>query len=109
MNIEVLKFYANWCGPCRALSQRLEGETLTEINIDQDHETAIKYKIRNIPALVFLKDGVEVHRTVGLITKHEFDSILNEIQTDKDIDTAKALSMEVTAEIVTDKKNQKEE
>lgn len=100
MKIEVLKFYANWCGPCKILSNRLEGEKLTEINIEEDHPTAIKYKIRNIPALVFLKDGVEVHRTVGLITKYDFDLILDEINTDKDIDSAKVKELDVQAEIV---------
>jgi thioredoxin 1 len=86
MKIEVLKFYANWCGPCRVLSQKLEGKELTEINIEEDHETAIKYRIRNIPALVFLKDGVEAHRTTGLITLKEFDMIMNEINDDKNIE-----------------------
>lgn len=104
MKLEVLKFYANWCGPCRVLSQRLEGEKLTEINVDIDHETAVKYKVRNIPVLVFLKDGVEVHRSVGLITKHEFEQILDEIKIDKDIDTAKVNSIEVIAEVVNTKK-----
>jgi thioredoxin 1 len=100
MKIEVLKFYANWCGPCRALSQRLEGENFTEINIDTEHETAIKHRVRNIPTLVFLKDGKEVHRTTGLISKAEYNLILNEINDDKDIDTAKAAAIEVAAEIV---------
>ena len=96
MKIEVLKFYADWCGPCRILSQRLEGEKdLKEINIEIDHETSIKYKVRNIPTLVFLKDGDEVHRTVGLITKDEYDLILNEIKVDKDIDSAKVNNIEV--------------
>lgn len=100
MSIQVLKFYANWCGPCKALSQRLEGEQITEINIETDHETAIKYKIRNIPALVFLKDGKEIHRTIGLITKYEYDLILNEINDEKDIDAPKTSAIEVIAEII---------
>jgi thioredoxin 1 len=95
MKIEVLKFYADWCGPCKALSQRLEGETLTEINIEEDHELAVKYRIRNIPALIFLKDGEEVHRTIGLITKYEYELILNEINDEKNVD-----NIEVAAEIV---------
>lgn len=95
MKIEVLKFYADWCGPCRVLSQRLEGEKLTEINVDKDHETAVKYRVRTIPVLVFLKDGVEVHRTVGLITNYEYNLILNEINDEKNVN-----NIEVTAEIV---------
>lgn len=92
MKTEVLKFYANWCGPCRVLSQRLEGENFTEINIDTDHETAVKYKVRSVPTLIFLKDGEEVQRTIGLITKTEHDLILDKI---KDIN-----NIEVTAEII---------
>lgn len=95
MKIEVLKFYANWCGPCRVLSQRLEGEKLTEINIETDHELAIKYKVRNIPVLVFLKDGEEVHRTTGLIARNIYDLIINDISNKKNVD-----NIEVTAEIV---------
>ena len=95
MKIEVLKFYADWCGPCRALSQRLEGEKLTEINVDKEHETAVKYRVRTIPVLVFLKDGEEVHRTTGLISKAEYNLILNEINDEKDVD-----NIEVAAEIV---------
>jgi len=105
MKLEILKFYANWCGPCKVLSQRLKDvKEITEINIEENHETSIKYKIRNIPALVFLKDGVEVHRSVGLITKHEYDQIVDEINIDKDIDTAKVKDIEVEAEIVNTKK-----
>ena len=108
MKIEVLKFYANWCGPCRVLSQRLEKEkNITEINVDTDHETAIKYRIRNIPVLVFLKDGEEVHRTTGLITKYEYDLIIDEIKIDKDIDTVKVMAMKVEAEIVSNLKKEK--
>ena len=107
MSIEVLKFYADWCGPCKALSHRLEGKKMTEINVENDHLTSVRYKIRKIPALIFLKDGEEVHRTTGLITAEEFDTILLEMNDDKDIDTAKVSNIEVNAEIVSNLKKEK--
>lgn len=86
MNIEVLKFSATWCGPCRMLTQRLEGvEGITNIDIDKDQETARKYGIRSVPALVFLKDGVEVHRQVGVIEVDRYNQILDEIKFSKEL------------------------
>ncbi len=86
MNIEVLKFSASWCGPCRMLTQRLEGvEGITNIDIDKDQETARKYNIRSVPALVFLKDGVEVHRQVGVIEVDRYNQILDEIKFSKEL------------------------
>jgi thioredoxin 1 len=86
MNIEVLKFSASWCAPCRMLTQRLEGvEGITNIDIDKDQETARKYGIRSVPALVFLKDGVEVHRQVGVIEVDRYNQILDDIKFSKEL------------------------
>jgi thioredoxin 1 len=81
MNIEVLKFSAMWCGPCRVLAHTLEGvEGITNIDIDKDQETARKYGIRSVPALVFLKDGAEIGRSVGSISLDRYNQILDEIK-----------------------------
>lgn len=86
MEIEVLKFYATWCQPCKILSSRLEGvEGITEIDIEKNMELARKYHVRNVPLLVFLVDGEEVHRKVGLISKHEYDAVLKEINDSKEL------------------------
>jgi len=78
--ITVLKFYAPWCGPCRTLSERLEGVTgITEVNIENDMELAIKYHVRKIPVVVFLKGNKEVHREVGLFTRFHFDATMQEL------------------------------
>jgi len=104
MKLEVLKFYANWCGPCKTLSQRLEGEdNIKEINVDEDHATAVKYRVRNIPTLVFLADGNEAHRSTGLITKHEYELIIDKIKKEN----KKLADMEVKAEVVTNLKKEK--
>jgi thioredoxin 1 len=86
MKIEVLKFSATWCGPCRMLTQILDGvEGITNIDIDKDQETARKYGIRSVPALVFLKDGVEVHRQVGAIPLDKYNQILDDIKFSKEL------------------------
>jgi thioredoxin 1 len=68
------------------LTQILEGvEGITNIDIDKDQETARKYGIRSVPALVFLKDGVEVHRQVGAIPLDKYNQILDDIKFSKEL------------------------
>lgn len=84
MSIEVLKFSATWCGPCRVLAQTLKDvDGITNIDIDKDHETPKKYGIRSVPTLVFLKDGKEVHRQSGNMPLTMYNQILDEIKLDK--------------------------
>jgi thioredoxin 1 len=83
-NIEVLKFSATWCGPCRVLAQTLKDvEGITNIDIDKDRETPGKYGIRSVPTMVFLKDGKEVHRQSGNMPLTMYNQILDEIKLDK--------------------------
>ena len=86
MKLEVLKFSASWCGPCRVLSNTLKDvEGITQIDIEKDQETARKYGIRSVPTMVFLKDGKEVHRQSGNMPLQMYQQILTEINDSKEL------------------------
>lgn len=67
---QLLKFKAVWCGPCKSLTNLIEGVDfgipLVEIDIDDDFEKAVQYNIRNVPTVVLIEDGKEVKRFSGV-------------------------------------------
>jgi thioredoxin 1 len=77
----VLKFYADWCSPCKTLSKTLEGvqtEVIIEnINIDDNFKVSQEYGIRSIPTMVMLDENTEVKRKTGMMTKEELEVWLN--------------------------------
>jgi thioredoxin 1 len=85
--IEIKKFEADWCGPCRMLKPTFEklqesfGNSVkfSYINVDENQDEASKYSVRSIPMVVIEKDGVEVQRMVGAQSELAYKSALNEV------------------------------
>lgn len=78
--MKILKFYTPTCMPCKALGKILEhmDVEVEEINALEDIAMVDEYNICTTPTLIFLnEDGVEVTRTVGLVTASKIASIIN--------------------------------
>lgn len=82
----LIDFYADWCGPCKMMSpiidkiaEELEDIKVGKVNVDDNQNLAVKYRIMSIPTIIIFKEGNEYKRFVGLRDKQELiEALKNE-------------------------------
>lgn len=79
----LVDFYADWCGPCRMISPIVEEIAkenndlqVVKVNVDNFEAIARKYGIMSIPTLIVFKNGKEVNKNIGYISKDEIIKLL---------------------------------
>jgi thioredoxin 1 len=81
----MVDFWAEWCGPCRAIAPVLEDlaatsggrVTLMKVNVDENQGLVARYDIQSIPTILFFKAGAVVDRVLGAAPRALLQSIVD--------------------------------
>ena len=86
-NVVVVKFGATWCSPCRAMepivesvARQLENKAkVMSIDVEEEPDLATKYKIRNVPTILYFKNGELKDKSVGAMSESDFINRINNL------------------------------
>lgn len=80
----LVDFFANWCGPCKMLSPILEELSeersefkIIKINVDECESLARQFGVMSIPTLILFKDGKEIDKKIGFMSKDDLNEWIN--------------------------------
>jgi thioredoxin 1 len=81
----LVDFWAEWCGPCRALAPAIDAVatdyagkvTVGKLNVDENPSVTMRYMVRGIPTVMLFKGGQMVDQVVGLVDKSELKKMVD--------------------------------
>ena len=81
----LVDFFADWCGPCKALSpvlkdlaKEMDGLRIIKIDIDKNPQVAQKYNVKSVPTLMLFKEGQNLWKQSGVLGLTQLKSIISE-------------------------------
>ena len=85
--LSVVDFWAEWCGPCRAITPIIEElakefagkATIGKLNVDDNPQVSMEYGITSIPAILFFKNGEVVDKQIGAVPKSVLEKKINSL------------------------------
>lgn len=82
--VSVVKFFADWCGPCRVytpimenVSKHIDSVSFYSVNTDERPDLAAKFNVNGIPATFIMKDGKIVENFTGIRNAKDITTLIN--------------------------------